>query len=82
MVVEVMKPSLRVRDFFHRESSMHCHVQSDEETLRNTTELVYVIIADGKIDTMNEHKGTFFSSNLSAHSAVKYYNPIFESYVN
>ncbi|CAF1308521.1 unnamed protein product [Adineta steineri] len=46
MVTQITKPRLR----------------SDEDTLRNTSELVYVIIAD-------------------AHSAVKYYNPIFESIV-
>ncbi|CAF1576139.1 unnamed protein product [Adineta ricciae] len=44
MVSQITKPRLR----------------SDEDTLRNTSELVYVIIAD-------------------AYSAVKYYNPVFES---
>ncbi|CAF1066209.1 unnamed protein product [Adineta ricciae] len=46
MVAEITKPRLR----------------SDEDILRNTSELVYVLIAD-------------------AHSAVKYYNPVFESTV-
>ncbi|CAF0914776.1 unnamed protein product [Rotaria sordida] len=46
MVIHITKPRLR----------------SDEEILRNTSELVYVLLAD-------------------AHSAVKYYNPIFESTV-
>ncbi|CAM4874974.1 unnamed protein product [Rotaria socialis] len=46
MVTNITKPRLR----------------SDEDILRNTSELVYVLIAD-------------------AHSAVKYYNPIFESTV-